>query len=64
MALMATDPAQFIAEEVRAFREGVRDLRVAPTVTSDVLRACITHDDTSFADIDVLCEELDQSLRS
>jgi len=32
------DPAQFIAEEVRAFRESVRDLRVAPTVTSDEIR--------------------------
>jgi glutamate/tyrosine decarboxylase-like PLP-dependent enzyme len=29
-----------------------------------VLRACITHDDTSPADIDVLCEELERALES
>ena len=28
-----------------------------------VLRACITHDDTSSGDVDVLCEELDRALR-
>ncbi len=27
-----------------------------------VLRACITHDDSSSADVDVLCEELDRAL--
>jgi aromatic-L-amino-acid decarboxylase len=29
-----------------------------------VLRACITHDDTSAADVDVLCEELDHALQA
>ena len=29
-----------------------------------VLRACITHDDTSLADVDVLCEELNRALGS
>jgi hypothetical protein len=29
-----------------------------------VLRACITHADSTTADIDVLCEELDRALRS
>src|SRR5829696_1622823 len=38
MAFVDVDPAQFIVQEVRAFREGVRDLRVAPTVTSDEIR--------------------------
>jgi glutamate/tyrosine decarboxylase-like PLP-dependent enzyme len=27
-----------------------------------VLRACITHDDSSASDVDVLCEELDRAL--
>jgi glutamate/tyrosine decarboxylase-like PLP-dependent enzyme len=29
-----------------------------------VLRACITHDDTTIADVDVLCEELGRALRA
>jgi glutamate/tyrosine decarboxylase-like PLP-dependent enzyme len=29
-----------------------------------VLRACITHDDSSSADVDVLCEELDRALQA
>ena len=38
MALMHEDAAQFIAHEVQAFRAGIRDLRVAPVISSGDIR--------------------------
>ena len=49
------------AEAVRRIVEGGRAWISSATLPEGtVLRACITHDDTTTADVDVLCEELDR----
>lgn len=50
------DVAQQIVSSGRAW------ISTAALPEGPVLRACITHDDTSPADIDVLCEELERAL--
>jgi glutamate/tyrosine decarboxylase-like PLP-dependent enzyme len=50
------DVAQQIVSSGRAW------ISTAALPEGPVLRACITHDDTSTADIDVLCEELARAL--
>ncbi len=52
----ATNVAREVAQRGRAW--------VSPATLPEgpVLRACITHDDTSREDVDVLCEELDGAL--
>jgi len=51
------DVAQHVVASGRAW------ISTASLPEGPVLRACITHDDTSPADIDVLCEELDRALK-
>jgi aromatic-L-amino-acid decarboxylase len=51
------DVAQQIVSSGRAW------ISTASLPDGPVLRACITHDDTSPADIDVLCEELERALK-
>ncbi len=49
-----------LAQEVE--RGGRAWLSAASLPEGPVLRACITHDETSRADVDVLCEELERAL--
>jgi glutamate/tyrosine decarboxylase-like PLP-dependent enzyme len=57
--------SESIAEVAQRVALGGRAWISAATLPEGrVLRACITHDDTSNADIDVLCEELDRALKN
>lgn len=61
-ALESREAVDQLAREIQS--AGRAWISAAALPEGPVLRACITHDDTSPADIDVLCEELDRVLET
>jgi glutamate/tyrosine decarboxylase-like PLP-dependent enzyme len=59
-ALKGRDSVAAVAQDVAS--GGRAWISEATLPEGPVLRACITHDDSSTADVDVLCEELDRAL--
>ena len=61
----ALKTGESVADVARLIAHGGRAWISAATLPEGpVLRACITHDETSCADVDVLCEELDRALHA